>query len=141
MLKREFDTTGNPAIAEALNQQNRLITRQAAGKGYGNARGRNRTTKRPGLRRNFASPEGFNECGVTAGRPHAAKVAERMEQKQKGFPDIMRHPTTIGIAILRMTANVAEEINQARPRLRNACSNLTHGYQVSGGFTQVHIHH
>ena len=134
ILKREFDATGNPAIAIALNQQSKLVARQAAAKTYGQPKRRTKPIKQQGQRKNFASPEGFNECGIATGRSHASTAAERMEQKQAGFPDVMRHPTTIGIAILPMTASVANEINTARPGLRKTFEQLTHGCQVSGGF-------
>lgn len=134
ILEREFDATGNPAIATALNRQSKLVARQTAAKTYGQPKRRTKPIKQPGQRKNFASPEGFNECGIATGRSYASTAAERMEQRQEGFPDVTRHPATIGIAILPMTASVADEINTARPGLRKTFEKLTHGCQVSGGF-------
>lgn len=60
-----------------------------------------------------------------------------MEAKQAGFPIIMRHPTTIGLAMLPLTADLALETKKWRQRMRVAFEKLTAGSQVSGGFQIV----
>ncbi len=134
ILQRELDATGNLAIATVLNEQNKLVARQTAARKYGQPGRRTKATIQPGQRRNYASPEGFNECGVAKGKSHASKVAERMERTQDGFPNVTRHPTTVGVAVLPPTANVAEEINAARSSFRKVYKKLTPGSQISGGF-------
>ncbi len=57
-----------------------------------------------------------------------------MEKKQQGFPDVMRHPTTVNNMILPLTADAKSSIDAYRSRMRDALSPLTDGAQVSGRF-------
>lgn len=134
ILQREFDATGDPAIAAALNQQTKAEDRRRAAIKYGTPRKRLQSKPVPGQRKDFASPEGFNECGVQRGRSYSSRAGARHEAKQDGFPDVMRHPTTIGIAALPVTANIKDEICRSRPALRKALEGMSYGSQSSGGF-------
>lgn len=137
IIQREFDATGDPALGIALHQQDRLQCRQHAALMHSSPRKRGHRRPVPGQRKDFASPEGFNECGVKAGRSYASRAAVRHESKQEGFPDVMRHPTTIGIAALPVTANLKDQTNLARPIFRKALLGLTDGSQTTGGFHNV----
>ena len=135
ILEREFNTTGNLAIASVLNQQNKLLRQQKSAKQHSiKPRKLSRTSNRP-RRKDFNSPEGFNEMGIATGRSYASRAGERMEGKQKGFPDVMRHPTTISNMIVPLnTSDVKERLDTCRPRMRDAFSNFSYGAQISGGF-------
>jgi hypothetical protein len=58
-----------------------------------------------------------------------------MEKRQQGFPDVMRHPTTINNMIMPLDTEIAKALlNTCRPRMRDAFDNLSDGAQISGGF-------
>lgn len=135
ILEREFAASGNLAIASALKQQCKLIERQNAAKKYGTPRPKSGRTSDSPRRKDFNSPEGFNQCGVAKGRSYASRAAERMEQKQSGFPDVMRHPTTINNMIVPLdTVDAKSMLNTCRPRMRDAFEKLSDGAQISGAF-------
>ena len=135
ILEREFEATGNLAIKAALDQQQRMIDRQKSAKQPApESRSTNHDSDRP-RRKDFNSPEGFNECGVATGRSYASRAGERMEKKQEGFPNVMRHAATINNMILPLnTRNPKAVLDMGRPRMRDAFNKLSDGFQVSGGF-------
>jgi hypothetical protein len=135
ILEREFEATGNLAIKAALDQQQQMIDRQKSAK-RSSTTSRSKKHNSDHLRRkDFNSPEGFNECGVATGRSYASRAGERMEQKQEGFPNVMRHAATINNMILPLnTANPKAVLDMGRPRMRDAFNKLSDGLQVSGGF-------
>ncbi len=134
ILERYAQATCNLAIASVLDRQRKQQERhKAAGRSRKPTRGKRHAGDRP-IRRDFRSPEGFNECFVNTGRSYASRAAERMEKKQEGFPDVMRHPTTIGMAIIPFDGRVDEHLGKCRPVLRRTFKNLSHGFQVIGGF-------
>ena len=135
ILQREYVATGDPAIAAALNQQQTMTDRQKSAKRSAPKSRTNRSTSSRPRRRDFNSPEAFNECGVATGRSYASRAGERMEKNQEGFPDVMRHPTTINNMILPLdTTDAQEMLDSCRPRMRDTFSLLSEGAQISGGF-------
>ncbi|WP_461427700.1 hypothetical protein [Gymnodinialimonas sp.] len=134
ILEREFEATGNAAIASVLHHQAKMVEREKDQRQYATPR---RKTKRSGdkpRRRDFKSPEGFNECGAVKGRSYASKAGARMERKQNGFPDIMRHPATINNMIVPLTGDAKAATDKCRCLMRDAFKNLSEGAQVSGAF-------
>ncbi|WP_039016868.1 hypothetical protein [Halocynthiibacter namhaensis] len=128
ILESDYAVTGNEVIASILNQQK-------AAKRSSTKRKASRQTSDHPRRKDYKSPEGFNQCGVATGRSYASRAGERMEAKQKGFPDVMRHPTTINNMVLPLdTADAKEMLDSCRPRMRDAFANLSDGVQISGGF-------
>ncbi len=134
ILERELAATGNPAIKAALLQQHKPTAQNTAAKSYAVGAKKTRKCHTQPRRKNYRSPEGFNQCGVASGRSYASRTGELMEAKQKGFPDVMRHPTTIDLMILPLTGDACTATKQCRPRVRGAFEKLTPGHQVSGGF-------
>lgn len=134
ILEREFAAMGNPAIEAALQQQHKLIAQSTAAKSHAVGAKKTRKGGTQPRRKDYQSPEGFNLCGVVSGRSYASRTGELMEAKQKGFPDVMRHPTTIHNLILRLTGDAGSATEQCRPRFRDAFANLSPGSQVSGRF-------
>lgn len=134
ILEREFKATGKLAFALVLNQQHDSEQRQHAAK---RKRAKSRKSRHPNdrpRRRDFNTPEGFNQCGVTTGRSYASRAGQRMEKKQAGFPDVMRHPTTIDCMVLPLTADADVEQAFCRVRMRDAFGTLSQGGQISGAF-------
>lgn len=62
------------------------------------------------------------------------KSAARQEKNQSGFPDALRHPTTINLGICSLDADLTAQFNLQRPRLRRAMCGLTEGHRVDGAF-------
>ncbi|WP_164661339.1 hypothetical protein [Tropicibacter sp. Alg240-R139] len=88
-------------------------------------------------RKDFQTPEGFNQFGAVRGRSYSSRRAECMEAKQAGFPDAMRHPTTIDLCAVPLDGDLVEASNNGRRLLREAFSQLTPGHQTSGQFSIV----
>lgn len=134
ILEREFKATGNLAIASVLNQQQKIKNRQIVARRDAIRPRKARQTSNRKRRKDFRSPEGFSECGVATGRSYASRAGERMERKQEGFPDVMRHPTTINNMVLPLTGDALAALHACRPMMRDAFGKLSHGAQISGGF-------
>jgi len=136
ILKREFQATGDTALALVLHQQTKLEARHARAKLCANDRRTTAQAYRTNRRRDFRSPEGFNHCGADVGRSYVSRAAERKETKQAGFPDVMRHPTTLNLTIVPVTGDLRTENDLIRPRMRTAFDGLTEGKQVEGSFQE-----
>jgi len=139
ILMREFRATGDTAIASALHQQDRLVKRQDQSRKYAQSHKVPKRTPQPDSRRrkDFKTPEGFNACGLETGRSYASRAGERMEGKQAGFPDVMRHPASIGIAVVPLDGNLNAAVKNHRSILRATFSQMTPGAQVEGMFQIV----
>ncbi len=139
MINRAYKRTGNEAFASALAHEGKLETRHKKAKQC--ALNRQIQPVRPDhpTRRDYRSPEGFNRCQANVGRSYVNRAAERKEAKQADFPDVMRHPATVDLAIVPLTASLKTEVDVIRPRLRAALSDLSFGHQVEGSF-QVSLH-
>jgi len=117
ILEREYAETGNPAIGSVLNKNQQMQERQRTlRRSSAKPRTLRQASDRP-RRRDFNPPEGFNHCGVAAGRSFASVAGERMEKKQQGFPDIMRHTTTINNMILPLDTADAKRMLDTCPLL------------------------
>jgi hypothetical protein len=134
ILERNLKVTGDPAIASALNKKQKMIEQQENVERYARKPRQKCTKNAPPKRKDFKSPEGFNQCGAVLGRSYASRAGERMEKKQEGFPDVMRHPTTIHNMILPLTGDFKASLDACRPRMRSAFGNLSDGAQISGRF-------
>lgn len=134
ILEREFKATGNQDIASVLIQQQQATDRADAAKRYNTKPRQTRQSDGRRKRKDFKSPEGFNECGSVQGRSYASRAGERMERMQQGFPDVMRHPATINNMILPLTADPKASLDSCRTHMRDALRPLTNGAQVSGRF-------
>ena len=136
ILQRELQATGDPAMAAALNSQYALTRQHKAARMHATVQfPPNDTTAR--RRKDYRSPEGFNECGLNVGRSRASKSGDRMERKKTGFPNVMRHMTTINLAIVPTTGNLKATTDIVRPRMRCAFTELTEGFQVVGMYQFV----
>ena len=134
ILEREYEATGNLAIAAVLARQTKEEERQQASKFYNTKRRQTRKNDCRPMRKVFRSPEGFNRCSANSGRSYASKAGERLAKKQEGFPDVMKHPVTIGLSIIPFDERVDEHVSKSRPLLRRGFDGLSHGAQVAGGF-------
>jgi len=134
VLERHVATTGNVTIASALEQQHRAIERHAAAQFYMRTSTSSKTRAGNLRRKDFKTPEGFNECGSVSGRTYASRAGERMEAKQAGFPDVTRHPTTINLMIGPLDGNLKTMTDKVRPEMREAFKGLSEGHQVSGAY-------
>ncbi|MEL7445175.1 MAG: hypothetical protein AAGK02_05100 [Pseudomonadota bacterium] len=64
----------------------------------------------------------------------AMKAAARQERNQAGFPNVLRHPTTMTLCILPCGANLKDEANRVHPSLRSILGGLSEGVRVDGSF-------
>lgn len=135
ILQSTYAQTGDPALLTALNQQHKAVERHKAALDHVDSR--RRPKKRRGARKDFRTPEGFNQCGLNIGRSYASKAGARMEAKKVGFPDVMRHPATINLCILSVWDSLKLAADTERKQLRKVLSDLSHGAQVEGMFSFV----
>lgn len=134
ILGREAKATSDPALLAALARQDKEIARIAAAIQYGPRRQKPRRTSSQPRRKDFKSPEGFITCGLSSGRSYASRAGACMEKKQAGFPDVMRHPTTIHCMPVEAGGNLNDATDLCRPRLRDCFGSLSVGSQIEGKF-------
>ena len=120
-----------------LSRQDKLISLQKTAKQCATRRRKPRKASDHPRRRDFKTPEGFNECGIDAGRSYASRAGERMEKKQSGFPDETRHAVTIMLLAVSLDGNAKLSTDICRPRMRACFINFTFGAQIEGNFQFV----
>lgn len=129
--------TGDARLLSALEQSRKLKVKFEAAKDHGQPRNRKRPQKQPGTRKDFGSPEGFNDFGMLLGRSYASVAGARMEAKKAGFPDVMRHPTTIDLCIVPLTGNLKSTTAIQRKIMRKRLVGFSSGHQIEGMFSYV----
>lgn len=134
IIQREYEATGDPILAALLQKQPSSEKRHMAAKKPPDC-GLPDDARRS--RKDYRTPEGFNECGSIVGRSYASRRAEVMERKKEGFPDVLRHPTTINISAVALDGCLKSETDRARVRLRKAFGGLSDGHQIEGNFQVV----
>lgn len=134
ILECEAKATSDPALRTALARQDKEIARIKSAIQYGPRREKTRRTSNQPRRKDFKSPEGFLACGLSSGRSYASRAGARMEKKQAGFPDVMRHPTTIHCMTVPVSGNLDDATVLCRPRMRACFGSLSVGSQIEGQF-------
>ena len=137
VLERELEASKDPAIEKALSQQSKAVRRHKNACKYNPKQPQQSgplTLDGRRRRKDHRSPEGFNECGLNTGRSYASKRGAHMEAKKAGFPDILRHPTTILLAAVPVNSLLDAESLQWRSPLRKLFDQFTEGVQVEGSF-------
>ena len=112
----------------------RLTHRAKLEKDAKNGKAPEKRVERPPKRKDYRSPVGFELEGIRTGQSFASRSAEIMESKQSGFPDVMRHPFTIHLAVVPVASDLSLIFQEQRTRLRKSLKALTPGFQVSGKF-------
>ncbi|MEM9320359.1 MAG: hypothetical protein AAGA70_15350 [Pseudomonadota bacterium] len=137
ILEREVRASGDAAISRALSEQDKFVQRVQRSAKFTIPKPRKRgPIAKDGTRRrkDYKSPEGFNECGLTSARTYASKAGARRETKKRGFPDILRHPTTIHLGPVPVDGCLEEASRSWRRVLRKVFDRFTDGVQVEGCF-------
>jgi hypothetical protein len=134
ILESAYAATSNPAFAQVLNRQEKLISGNKVAKRYADDRRKPRKKTDCPRRKRYMTPEGVNECRADVGRSYSSKVAELMEKKQVGFPNVMRHCTTIHMMVIPLNGNAQISTDLCRPIMRKAFSQFSDGAQVDGMF-------
>jgi hypothetical protein len=134
ILEREARATSDPALIAVLAHQDKIIARNQAAIQYGTARRKPKRSSRKGRRKDFKNPEGFVVCGLSHGRSYSSLAGARMERKQAGFPDVMRHPTTIHLMPVPLSGDLNAATDLCRPRMRACFASFTFGSQIEGKF-------
>lgn len=136
ILEREVRASGDAALTQVLHRQDKLVAQYKAGAQYRPRRAaqdaQNGATKPQ--RKDYRSPEGFNDCGLATGRSYASRAGERLEAKKTGFPDVTRHMATVHVAAVPVTGSLDKPVKSARPRFRRVGDRLTTGAQIEGAF-------
>lgn len=85
ILEREVRVTGDTALTQVLQRQDKLVEQYKASSEFRPRRVPKDAQKgatKP-QRKDYRSPEGFNECGLSTGRSYASKAGERREAKKE----------------------------------------------------------
>jgi hypothetical protein len=134
ILEREAKATSDPALISVLAHQDKIVSRNQAAIQYGIGRRRPKKPSNQRHRKDFKIPEGFVVCGVSHGRSYSSLAGARMERKQAGFPDVMRHPTTIHLMPVPLSGDLNAATDFCRPRMRASFASFTFGSQIEGRF-------
>lgn len=139
ILQREYHATGDNALAAVLAKQDKLLARHNRAKEYAPTRKfrKNASRPTPGTRKDYHTPEGFNEHGLNVGRSYASQAGMRMERKKAGFPDVMRHAATIDVSIEPFDVVLSQVVHVKRTKMRKVFDGLTDGKQIEGMFQIV----
>lgn len=134
ILEREARATSDPALISVLAHQDKVIARNKAAIQYGTARRKPKRSSNERRRKDFKNPEGFDLCGLSHGRSYSNLAGARMERKQAGFPDVMRHPTTIHLIPVPLSGDLNAATDLCRPRMRACFASFSFGSQIEGKF-------
>lgn len=137
LLESTFIATSDPVIGSILNRQVTLVARHQTARGCAKKRRKRNKLNDQQRRRDFKSPEGFNECGLDVGRSYASRSGERMEKKQAGFCNLLRHPTTIDLAVVPVWGDANQAKAEWVPIMRDEFTQFTYGSQIEGNFQLV----
>ncbi len=134
IFRAAADGTTDERLLDAASKQTKAEERWKRGGNHNQSSRRRKAPSRgpdaPARRHNYGS--GKTDAQSYYQHKQAMKSAERQEQHQAGFPEALRHPTTIGLSILAVDAVLKDEKNRARLRLRTACDSLSDGACVQG---------
>lgn len=134
ILIREVKATSDITIVSVLANQDKVIARTKAAVEYGTPKRKHTSSTNRRRRKDFKSPEGFNLCGLSYGRSYSSLAGQRMEMKQAGFPDVMRHPTTILLMPVPLSGDLNAATDLCRPRMRASFASFSFGSQIEGKF-------
>ncbi|MGJ8626281.1 MAG: hypothetical protein ACSHXB_04900 [Sulfitobacter sp.] len=137
ILESVYAVTSDPKIGSMLRRQDNLIAQQEIAKQHVARRRKPRKPNERQRRRDFRSPEAFNECGLDVGRSYASRAGERMEKKQAGFCNVLRHPTTIDLAVVPAWGDANQAKAEWVPIMRDVFTQFTYGAQIEGNFQLV----
>ena len=139
VLRSTAEITGDMTLLSVLHEQDRLEVQYKAGCEHASPRRTRRAnaSRNRGGRKDYRSPEGFNECGLEVGRSYANRAGARMEAKKAGFPDVMRHPTTINLCIVPVWGCLKLAADLQRQKLRCRLVGFSFGVQIEGMFSYV----
>lgn len=137
ILEREYAATGDKAIETTLRKQAKMKARQRATRRHLQHFRSPINQDTDPKRKDYKTPEGFNGCTTLLGRSYASVRGEVMEAKQIGFPNVMRHPSTIDLLVVPLNGDLLTALKPIRSRMRIAFSNLSYGSQISGSFQIV----
>ncbi len=134
ILTREAKATSDITIVSVLANQDKVIARTKAAIQHGTPKRKHtRSTKRR-RRKDFKSPVGFTICGLSYGRSYSSLAGQRMEMKQAGFPDVMRHPTTIHLMPVPLYGDLNDAVDLCRTMMRACFGMFSDGAQIEGRF-------
>lgn len=139
VLRNTAEITGDMTLMSVLHEQDKLEAQYKAACEHASPRRtpRANASRKPGGRKDYRSPEGFNECGLEVGRSYANRAGARMEAKKAGFPDVMRHPTTINLCIVPVWGCLKLAADLQRQKLRCKLVGFSFGVQIEGMFSYV----
>lgn len=139
VLRSTAEATGDMTLLSVLHDQHKLEARYKSACEHASPRRTRRAnaSRKPGGLKDYRSPEGFNECGLEVGRSYASRAGARMEAKKAGFPDVMRHPTTINLCIVPVTGCMKLAADHQRQKLRCKLVGFSFGVQIEGMFSYV----
>lgn len=139
ILRSAAAITGDMTLMSVLHDQNKLEAQFKAAFEHASPRRARRAnaSRKRGSRKDYRSPEGFNECGLQVGRSYASRAGTRMEAKKAGFPDVMRHPTTINLCIVPAWGCMKLAADLQRQKLRCKLVGFSFGVQIEGMFSYV----
>lgn len=136
IFRAAADGTNDERLLDAASKQTKAEERWKRGRNHNQSyrcrKAPSRGPDTPARRHNYGS--GSTDAQSYYQNKQAMKSAARQEQHQAGFPDALRHASTIGVSILAANPLLKDAGNQARPRLHATFGSLSDGACAHGAF-------